>query len=122
MRKKECLRNKRNATIELKGEKLQFKALSDSLENVEQRIVELENVIQEQKIQYTVLKENISYWQKKRDCACISLENANLAHDTNKKTIEELKDELKYIDKKLAEFKNVSEQSIVELSDSQVLR
>lgn len=120
-RKGEYLRDKRNAMIVLERKNLQFKLFINSLENLEQEILELENIIQEQKVQYTVLKEGISYWQKKRDCARISLESASLARDTNKKTIEELKNELKQIAKKLVEFKKVSEQGAIELSDSQVL-
>lgn len=119
--KEKYLCDKKNLMRALDHKKLQLKPLTDSLEDVEQTILKLEKVIQEKKIEYAVLKESIIYWQKKRDCAHISLENANLTRDINRKTIQELNNELKQIGVKLAEFREVSEQSAIELSNFQVL-
>ncbi|TGZ53900.1 Collagen alpha-2(I) chain [Temnothorax longispinosus] len=57
---------------------------------------------------------------KKRDCARVFLDSASKARDTNKRIIEELKDELKQIDNKLAELRKASQTSTIELSNSQV--
>jgi len=80
----------------------------------------MEDIIQQRKVEHVVLEENISYWQKKRDCACTSLDSASKLRDANKKIIQELKDELKQIDDKLTQLKKCSQTSIIELSNSQV--
>ncbi|XP_011645211.2 structural maintenance of chromosomes protein 1A-like [Pogonomyrmex barbatus] len=82
----------------------------------------MEDIIQKSKIKYVTLEENILYWQKKRDCARVSLDNANKAHDIRKKIIQELKNELKQIDNKLAELRKASQMSTIELSNFQVKR
>lgn len=91
------------------------------MEVFEQNISKLESVIQKKKIEYNVVEETTSYWQKKRDCARTSLESTTLARDINKKTINELDTELKKIAKKLEELMKVSDQDTIELSNSQVV-
>jgi chromosome segregation ATPase len=106
----------------LRDKELQFKQLSNFFEDTELSILKLENVIQEKKIKHIASEETISYWQKKYDCAQASLDNANKMHDANKKTIQELKNELGNINIELMELRETreSEQNI-ELSNSQVL-
>lgn len=113
------LHDKKTVMVLLEHNKSHLKSLSSSFEDAEQNILKLENVTQEKKIEYAVLKENISYWQKKCDYARTSLDSANKAHDTNKRIIQELKKELLHVNNKLLELKEAS-QSIVELSNSQV--
>lgn len=115
----EYLRDKKAAIFLLERTQSQFKALSSFLEDIEQDILKMENIIQKKRAEYVVFEENISIWQKKRDCARVSLDNANKARDTNKRIIQELKDELKQIDNKLTELRKASQES-TELSNSQV--
>lgn len=116
----EYLRDKKAAILLLERTKLQFKSLSNSLEDIEQDILTIENIIQERKVEYVVFEENISNWQKRRDCARVSLDNANKARDTNKRIIQELKNELEQIDNKLTELRKASQESTIELTNSQV--
>lgn len=116
----EYLRDKKAAILLLEHTKSQFKSLSNSFEDIEQDILKRENIIQERKVEYVVFEENISNWQKKCDCARVSLDNANKARDTNKRIIQELKDELKQIGNKLTELRKESQESTIELSNSQV--
>ncbi|XP_077268586.1 structural maintenance of chromosomes protein 1A-like isoform X2 [Temnothorax americanus] len=118
----EYLRDKAAAIHLLKRKQSQFKSLFSSLENIEQGILEMEKIIRPKKLEYVVFEDNISHWQKKRDCARVSLDSASKARDTNKKIIEELKDELKQINNKLAELRKASQTSTIELSNSQVKR
>jgi len=106
----------------LKDKELQFKQLSNFVEDTELNILKLENVIQEKKVKHIASEETILYWQKKYDCAQASLDSANKMHDANKKTIQELKNELGKINIELMELRKTreSEQNI-ELSNSQVL-
>ncbi|XP_024889323.1 structural maintenance of chromosomes protein 1A-like isoform X2 [Temnothorax curvispinosus] len=118
----EYLRDKETAIHLLKRKQSQFKSLFSSLETIEQGISEMEKIIRPKKLEYVVFEDNISHWQKKRDCARVSLDSASKARDTNKRIIEELKDELKQIDNKLAELRKASQTSTIELSNSQVKR
>jgi len=106
----------------LKDKELQFKQLCNFFEDTELSILKLEIVIQEKKIKHIASEETISYWQKKYDCAQASLDSANNIHDANKKTIQELKNELEKINVDLMELRETreSEQNI-ELTNSQVL-
>ncbi|XP_071629563.1 LOW QUALITY PROTEIN: structural maintenance of chromosomes protein 1A-like [Temnothorax longispinosus] len=116
----EYLRDKEAAIHLLKRKQSQFKSLFSSLETIEQGISEMEKIIRPKKLEYVVFEDNISHWQKKRDCARVFLDSASKARDTNKRIIEELKDELKQIDNKLAELRKASQTSTIELSNSQV--
>jgi len=117
----EYLRKKKTMIDLLEHKKSEFKSLSSSLEDIEQVILKMENVIQQKKIEHIVFEENLSYWQKKRDHACVSLDSASKARDTNKRIIQELKNELKQIDNKLTELRKASQTSTMEFSNSQVL-
>jgi len=116
----EYLYKKKTMIDLLEHKKSEFKSLSSSLEDIEQVILKMENVIQQRQIEHIVFEENLSYWQKKRDHACVSLDSANKARDTNKRIIQELKNELKQIDNKLTELRKASQTSTMELSNSQV--
>lgn len=117
----EYLSDKSTAMISLERTKSQFKSLSSSLENVERDILKMENIIQEKKIKHNVFKENISYWQKKHNCARESLNSASKARDTNRRIIQELRDESERIKNKLSELElEASPTNIIELDNSQV--
>ncbi|XP_071568818.1 LOW QUALITY PROTEIN: structural maintenance of chromosomes protein 1A-like [Temnothorax nylanderi] len=116
------LSDKEAAIHLLKRTQSKFKSLFSSLENIEQGILEMEKIIRPKKLEYVVFEDNVSHWQKKRDCARVSLDSASKARDTKKRIIEELKDELKQIGNKLAELKKASQTSTIELSNSQVKR
>jgi len=117
----EYLRKKKTMIDLLEHKKSEFKSLSSALEDIEQVILKMENVIQQKQIEHIVFEENLSYWQKKRDHACVSLDSASKACDINKRIIQELKNELKQIDNKLTELRKASQTSTMELSNSQVL-
>lgn len=116
----EYLRDKKAAILLLEHTKSQFKSLSSSLESIEQDILEIDNIIQQRKIEHVIFEEDISRWKKKRECARVSLDHASKARDTNKRIIQELKDELNQIDIKLTEFRKASQTKTIELSNSQV--
>lgn len=106
----------------LKEHNLEFTLLSNSLEANEKHIQELKNIIHNYKINHVKLMETISQLQKKRDCACESLSNANIAHNNNIRIIQELKDELEQIRNRLKEMEEPLQGSTIELpTNSQVL-
>lgn len=117
-----CLRDKENALRLSRQKELQLKSLFNSLESAEQNILKLENVIQKKNMECKVFKEKISYWEKKRDCAHESLNNASKAHESHKKILRELKEELQVINNKLAALEEASQESSVSLSNSQINR
>ncbi|XP_028048496.1 structural maintenance of chromosomes protein 1A [Monomorium pharaonis] len=106
----------------LKRTTSQCKSLSNTLEGIEEKILEMEDITQKKKAEHIVLEENLSYWQKKHDCARVSLNSASKAYSTKQRIIQELKDELKQIDHKLIELRKASQTSIIELNDSQIKR
>lgn len=116
----EYLHEKKNAILSLERIKLRFESLSSSVENIEQDILKMENIIHQRKVEHVAFEQNVLYWQKKFDCARISLDSANKARDSKKKIIQELQDELNQTGNKLTELEETSETNTVELSSSQV--
>ncbi|KAG5316334.1 SMC1A protein, partial [Pseudoatta argentina] len=116
------LHDKKNVIILMEETKLQFKSLSNSLEDIEQDILKMKNTIEQRKTEHIIFEDNILYWQKKRESARISLDNANKARDTNKRIVQELNNELERINNELTELRKASQTSTIELSNSQVKR
>ncbi|XP_018392325.1 PREDICTED: structural maintenance of chromosomes protein 1A-like [Cyphomyrmex costatus] len=116
------LQDKKVVIISLENAKSQFKSLSNSLEDIEQQILKTKNIIEQKKTEHIAFEDDTLYWQKKRDCARMSLDNANKALDTKKRNIQELNNELERIDNKLTELRQESQTSAIELSNSQVKR
>ncbi|KAG5343959.1 SMC1A protein, partial [Acromyrmex heyeri] len=116
------LHDKKNVIILMEETKLQFKSLSSSLEDIEQDILKMKNTIEQRKTEHIIFEDNILYWQKKRESARISLDNANKARDTNKRIVQELNNELERINNELTELRKASQTSTIELSNSQVKR
>lgn len=116
----EQLQSKEAEMTSLKHIKFKVKSLSDLLNEIEEKIIKLEDYIRKKKQEYINVENQIEYWQKKRNYACTSLDGAKNAHKIHKKTVKELKDELK-IFKKLLEETTSSENDIVEFHNSQVL-
>jgi len=116
----EYLQNKQIKITLLNRTKLEVKSLFELLNKTEESILELEDDIQREKVKYVDIESNTVYWQKKLDNARASLDSVNNAHNINKNTVEELKNELEIITKKLTELSS-SEDDIVELHNSQVL-
>ncbi|XP_011704616.1 PREDICTED: structural maintenance of chromosomes protein 1A-like [Wasmannia auropunctata] len=116
------LDDKMTAIMLMERTKSKFNLLFAPLENVEQDILKMENIIQQKKTEHNVFEEDISHWQKERDCARVSLNSANKARDTKQRNIQELTDELKRIDNILTELRKASQTSTIELSNSQVKR
>ncbi|XP_011068647.1 PREDICTED: structural maintenance of chromosomes protein 1A-like [Acromyrmex echinatior] len=116
------LYDKKNVIILMEDTKLQFKSLSSSLEDIEQDILKMKNTIEQRKTEHIIFEDNILYWQKKRESARISLDNANKARDTNKRIVQELNNEIERINNELTELRKASQTSTVELSNSQVKR
>ncbi|XP_018366242.1 PREDICTED: structural maintenance of chromosomes protein 1A-like [Trachymyrmex cornetzi] len=118
----EYLHNKKNLIILLEDTKSQFKFLSSSLEDIEQDILKMKNTIEQRKTEHIIFKDNILYWQKKRESARIALDSANKARDTNKRIIQELNNELERINNELTELRKASQTTTIEFSNSQVKR
>ncbi|KAG5331244.1 SMC1A protein, partial [Acromyrmex charruanus] len=116
------LHDKKNVIILMEETKLQFKSLSSSLEDIEQDILKMKNTIEQRKTEHIIFEDNILYWQKKRESARISLDNANKARDINKRIVQELNNELERINNELTELRKASQTSTIELSNSQVKR
>lgn len=116
----EYLQNKQIKITLLNRTKLEVKSLFELLNKTEESILELEDDIQREKVKYVDIESNTVYWQKKLDNARASLNSVNNAHNIHKNTVEELKNELEIITKKLTELSS-SEDDIVELHNSQVL-
>ncbi|XP_012228669.1 structural maintenance of chromosomes protein 1A-like [Linepithema humile] len=110
--------DKNNVMSLLEQHNSQFKSLSNSVEAIEKDIQELDNVIQNCKNNHVRHLTTVLYWQKHRDHAHACLNNGNEARDNNIKIIQELKDELKQINKKLKKMKEASQD--IELTNSQV--
>ncbi|XP_050460773.1 structural maintenance of chromosomes protein 1A-like isoform X2 [Cataglyphis hispanica] len=116
----EQLQSKEAEMTSLKHIKFKVKSLSDLLNEIEENIIKLEDYIRKKKQEYINVENQIEYWQKKRNYACTSLDGANNACKIHKKTVKELKDELKILEKLLEETS--SENDIVEFHNSQVNR
>ncbi|XP_025265125.1 structural maintenance of chromosomes protein 1A [Camponotus floridanus] len=114
----ENLQNKQIKINLLNRTKLEVKSLFELLNKTEESILKLENDIQREKIKHVDIESNTLYWQKKLENARASLDSVNNAHNIHKNTVEELKNELEIITKKLTELS--SEDDIVELHNSQV--
>ncbi|XP_050460763.1 structural maintenance of chromosomes protein 1A-like isoform X1 [Cataglyphis hispanica] len=113
----EQLQSKEAEMTSLKHIKFKVKSLSDLLNEIEENIIKLEDYIRKKKQEYINVENQIEYWQKKRNYACTSLDGANNACKIHKKTVKELKDELKILEKLLEETS--SENDIVEFHNSQ---
>ncbi|EFN69108.1 Structural maintenance of chromosomes protein 1A [Camponotus floridanus] len=113
----ENLQNKQIKINLLNRTKLEVKSLFELLNKTEESILKLENDIQREKIKHVDIESNTLYWQKKLENARASLDSVNNAHNIHKNTVEELKNELEIITKKLTELS--SEDDIVELHNSQ---
>ncbi|XP_011872610.1 PREDICTED: structural maintenance of chromosomes protein 1A-like [Vollenhovia emeryi] len=116
------LSNKGAVVLLLQCTKPQCQSLRSSLEDITKDILEKENIIQQRKVEYVSIEDTISLWQKRRDHARVSLDSASKAYDAKKRTIQELKDELKQINNRLTELKKQPQISMAELSNSQVKR
>lgn len=116
----EYLQNKEVKITLLKRTKLEAKSLFGLLNETEKNILELEDDIRRMKLKHIDIENDIVYWQKKHDNARASLDSANNAQNIHKKAVQELKNELEIITKKLTELSS-SEDDIIELYNSQVL-
>lgn len=116
----EHLQNKQIKITSLNRIKLEAKSLFGLLNETEKNILELEDYTRRKKLEHIDIENDIVYWQKKRDNARASLDSANNAQNIHKEAVQELKNTLELITKKLTELSS-SEGDIIEFHNSQVL-
>lgn len=115
------LQDKENIVSLSKQIELKIISLSNSLEELEDDILQINKNFQEKSLQKNNIKDNMSYLQNRRNSAITSLESIDKENKICKKTIHELKDNLEFLNKKLAEFE-VTMESTSQIDNEQVSR
>lgn len=115
----EQLRYKESVVSLLNQTELKVNLLSNSLEKVENNILQYDKTIHEKTLQKSNLEDNTLHFQKKRDFAYTSLESIDNMNKAREKTIQDLKDNLESLKKRLTELEAL--ESTSQLDDEQVL-